>query len=281
MIQPFRWNIQKRNELGTLINEGSIQIDEKFINELALSAARIIAFSDDSRLYFIGRSPENYFDFLNGIYRERKFAALINLFQYSEGRYDMERLRKNEVKLSYLREQMKSIGLSPKVILENKRSTALVDVVYTGSTMKNLIENIRDWTIYERLDWKSVRSKIRIVGITFRTKNSPNTWRWQQQTDAKRILEGIKVKNVSITWGLWNEIGNTQSKVTTSNSPNLWDSDKLEKPIRLKEHLEGLNFAYALNQLAGQKEIRELLKLNMQKQIEMKYKWFREWYDNI
>jgi len=84
MKKPFRWNIEKRNELGSLVNDTPNEIDGEFLNELIKTTSRIIAFSDNSRLFFVGRSPENYFDFLKGIYLNKdEKSDLLNLFQFS------------------------------------------------------------------------------------------------------------------------------------------------------------------------------------------------------
>lgn len=283
MSKPFRWNIEKRNELGSLINEGSIEIERDFILELIESIARIIAFSDNSKIFFIGRSPENYFDFLKGVYCEnRRLKQQINLFQFS-GR----RIKHNELtnyyspKLSELRNQMSSIGLSPKQILSCKYNTALVDLVYSGSTMQNLITILKHWANQEKSDWNNTKTKLRIVGITERTKNSPYTWRWQQQTDSLEILAGIKIKNVSVSRGFWTELGDDQSKVTPSNSISKWDTNELTKPIINKEHIEGLNFAFNLNNLGKNKKVKNYLKAKMNEQSEMNYKWFKDWKQGI
>ncbi|WP_422861539.1 hypothetical protein [Flagellimonas sp. W118] len=147
--------------------------------------------------------------------------------------------------------------------------------------MLNLIEIIKHWSITEKNDWQSIKSKIRIVGVTERTKNSPNTWRWQQQPKSQQVLDGIKVKNVSVGWNFWSELGNNQNKVTPSNSPDKWASEEISRPNINKKHLEGLNFAYKLNILGLNEEVRNRFKTSMQEQIEMEQKWFKEWYKEI
>ena len=278
MNKPFRWNINKRSELGSLIDEKQIEVEEQFINELLKSAARVIAFSDNSKLYFVGRSPENYFDLLKGMYYNTQIEGRLNLFQFS-GRYlDKYEIEKvNSQRIKSLRMHMTEIGLSPRGILKNRLNTALIDLVYTGSTFKNLVTLLKHWSLEEKQDWKSIKSKIRIVGITERTKNSPNTWRWHQQADAKAILDGIKVKNVSVTWKFWTELGNNQKKVTPSNSPDKWESGVLVAPTVNEEHLKGLNFAFRLSKLGMDKQIKSSFLSMLKTQNEMKLKWFKEW----
>ena len=280
MKKPFRWNIEKRNELGSLVNDTPNGIDGEFLNELIKTTSRIIAFSDNSRLFFVGRSPENYFDFLKGIYLNKdEKSDLLNLFQFSGRHLDDDSTNKKSIK--NLKEYMNNIDLSPEGILKSERNTVLIDLVYTGSTMRNLISIIREWSTDEKTDWNGIKRKLRIVGITERTKNSPNTWRWHQQAKSIDILDGIQVKNVSVTWKFWSELGNNQSKVTPSNSPEKWDKEQITQPKINEHYLEGLNFAYNLSSLGQNKEIKAKLKNEMQKQNEMKNKWFKEWYNAI
>jgi len=283
MNKPFRWNIEKRNELGSLINGKPEEIEKEFISELIDSTSRIIAFSNNSELFFIGRSPENYFDFLNGIYsKNNEIKKRINLFQFSGRFFEPNELKKfDSPQFFELRKQMIEIGLSPNTILKRNRNTALIDLIYSGSTIRNLVTIIKNWALNEKADWNGIKSKIRIVGITSRTKNSPNTWRWQQQKESIETLDGIKVKNVSVNWWFWHELGDEQSKVTLPNSASKWINETNTKPEITKERIEGLNFAFYLNNLGKQSNIKEELRASLQKQIEMKNKWFKEWITEI
>ena len=277
MKKPFRWNIEKKNELGKLIFNSIKEIDEEFLSELIESTSRIIAYSNNSRLFFVGRSPENYFDFLKGIYFDTKLKSdSINLFQFS-GRF----FNHNQENVPDLKKYITNIDLSPEAILKSDRNTALVDLVYTGSTMINLVSLFRKWAIEEKKDWNGVKRKLKIVGITERTKNSPNTWRWQQQSNSVGVLEGIQVKNVSVTWPFWSELGNNQSKTTSPYSLEKWGNEETTKPEIDGYHLQGLNFAYSLNSLGRTKEIKTKLKAELQMHDEMKMKWFKEWYNAI
>lgn len=59
-----------------------------------------------------------------------------------------------------------------------------VDATHTGQTFGELYRLIRDWADDERAQWDVIRKKIRFVGVTSRTKTSPNTVRWAQLTCA-------------------------------------------------------------------------------------------------
>jgi len=122
---------------------------------------------------------------------------------------------------------------------------------------------------------------MRIVGITERTKNSPNTWRWQQQADWIELIGESRVKNVSITYGLWTYLGNHQSKTTLSHRPDKWGTTDSEKPQRSTYNREGLQIARQLFLLGRSLEIREELRKHMVKQNEMKFDWFKAYQKGL
>ena len=129
-MKPFRWNIDKRNELRTLIDHNQIEIPADFLNELICSSTRILAFAGNSTIYFVGRSPEVYYDFLSGVLDHNEFIKkILNLFQFSARFFNIGELKGNYLKeLNSLRKYMEDIQLSPKHIRERKTKTAIVDV---------------------------------------------------------------------------------------------------------------------------------------------------------
>jgi len=50
----------------------------------------------------------------------------------------------------------------------------------------------------DRQPWPVIRRKVRFVGVTNRTKTSPNTYRWQQHAAWTRQLPSRAVVNVSL-----------------------------------------------------------------------------------
>ncbi|MDW3650790.1 MAG: hypothetical protein R8P61_27185 [Bacteroidia bacterium] len=276
-VIPFRWNVDKLNELGSLLDYSSIKLDDEFLGELISSAARILAFSGNAYCYFVGRSPENYFDLLTAAFYEQKnLRDRINLFQFSRGYSTFEELlAQNKTEVESLFSYMKEIGLSPQQILGRKEKTAFIDLVYSGSTFEALLSLYKYWTEREKENWPEVRKKMRIVGITERTKNSPNTWRWQQQADWIDLIGESRVKNVSITYGLWTYLGNHQSKTTLSHHPDKWGKEAAEKPERSTYNREGLQIARKIFLLGRSKKGREELRRQLIKQNEMKFDWFK------
>jgi hypothetical protein len=52
--RPFRWDLVRPDQLGTLI-DGIAKPDLWFLDELAESAAKVVARCADGDLYFVGR----------------------------------------------------------------------------------------------------------------------------------------------------------------------------------------------------------------------------------
>lgn len=282
-IIPFRWNIEKVNELGSLVDHKIPNRIPEFKEELLASTARILAFSGDSHGYFVGRSPENYFDFLSGaFYGAKVLKEKFHLFQFSARFYPLHELKtsyRDELDSLFL--YMENIGLAPHQILSRKKGTTFIDLVYTGSTYKILMEMLKYWTDETVKDWSAVRKKIRLVGITSRTKNSPNTERWQQKADWIDLIGTSQVKNVSISWALWSHLGNDQSKATSSHHPKRWNDEDSQVPGRSVYHRTGLSIAYEIFCMGQDEPIRKAFKRELIKQKEMKYRWFKEYVDAV
>ena len=72
MPAVFRWNITRREQLGRLVEGEPAEIHRSVLEELRLCCARVIAMAGDSRLVFIGRSPEQLYDDLQEMVRDVK-----------------------------------------------------------------------------------------------------------------------------------------------------------------------------------------------------------------
>ena len=70
-----------------------------------------------------------------------------------------------------------------QALAQRKRTVALVDVVDTGETLETLLRILKNWNDGLSADWRATARRIRIVGLTWREKTSPNTWRWQQHAE--------------------------------------------------------------------------------------------------
>jgi hypothetical protein len=247
MSIPFRWNIAKREQLGRLVTDKPVVPDAQFVLELRLCASRIIAFASDADLIFIGRSPENLFDYLSGVLTITSWADRCTLVNISLRLNAQAGLRQSypDAILSG-RALLAAYGLSPVEIIERPRPVALIDLVASGETFGHLATVLVEWAREDHFDISALKRKLRFIGITRRTKTSPKTWRWQQQVEWTKHFSSQSIKNVSISPWLWNFWGNEQQKVTLSNPPWRWGADTLSQPNRDPDHLAALNFALYL-----------------------------------
>jgi hypothetical protein len=147
--------------------------------------------------------------------------------------------------------------------------------VATGDTFGRLITFFLNWSKDIEYDWNAVKRRIRLIGITERTKTSPKTWRWQQQASWGSLLESRSVKNVSIPRALWEYLGNYQYKVSRSYTPSRWGDPELSLPSYSEPHIKALRLAYELFELGRTKERRERFVSLLVKEPAMKHEWFR------
>ena len=83
MAKPFRWDIKRREQLGSLVD---VPVEYPFpglIPGLRHACARILALSEDSDLVFVGRSPESFFDYLSGMLLGTSWAGRLCLLNVS------------------------------------------------------------------------------------------------------------------------------------------------------------------------------------------------------
>ena len=273
---PFRWNLTHRNHLGSLIEGERARTYNALTDDLLLCCSRIVAFSDDSNLVFVGRSPESIFDYLSGLLFDSTWFERLELLHFSMRFREESKIREEYPgAIDSLREYFKNLGLHPETIATKKRAVAFVDLVATGDTFGRLITFLFNWSNEIKFDWNAVKRRIRIVGITERKKTSPNTWRWQQHSDWISLLGRGAVKNVSISYDLWNYLGNYQQKVSHSYTPSRWGDPALVSPSYSDDQLMALRLAFDLFELGRTKEKREEFASLLTTQSAMKYNWFR------
>ncbi len=228
-MQPFRWNIAKREQLGGLmadIPRRNLHRDG-FLSDLRRVTARLIAFAEDADLAFIGRTPENFFDYLSGAFADVENAPALNLVHFSlrwagEGGIRSLAPEKRDGFFAYLTQAK----LDAATISRAPAPLALVDFIAEGGTMQNLVELLELQAEHQATDWNAVQRRLRIIGLRVRTHNSPNTWRWQQHQDWLHRIPDTVIKNVSAPGGLIYHLANTQDKVTPAFHPGRWDLDE-------------------------------------------------------
>ena len=242
---PFRWNVSRREQLGRLPEGPEAESYAGLIADLRDCAARVIALCDDSDLVFIGRSPESIFDYLSGALDETSWLDRLSLLNLS-----LRDVAAGELRIGggpdvhVLRRQFSALHLSPREIASRPRPIALVDLVSSGGTLEAVTGALLAWTRDERYDSNAVKRRLRFVGITWRTKTSPNTWRWHQDAEWLAPFRPSVVKNVSISGHMWSYLGNTQKKVSRTQPQWRWRDDEWRfAPPRDPENLESLRLA--------------------------------------
>jgi len=267
-VKPFRWNVARREQLGRLL-AGAYDGDCWWRqDEFQQCCAKVLAYSGGRRLFFVGRSLESMFDYLSGALCDTSWVNRLNLFLFS-----MRFTHVDQPALNAIRDYMRELGLDPRSIAQS--AVTFADLVWSGETFSNLIGLLRDWCAEDGMDWQGVRRSIRIIGVTSRTKTSPNTWRWQQHSEAVRALPAGAVKNVSLEPRLWGYLGDTQAKATPAYNPRRWGDVDVTHPDHKEKYLAGLQEAWNIFEDGRTPESRRSLTRWMTQTTGMQYEWFR------
>lgn len=274
-MKPFRWNLKKREQLGSLLDGDKASIRLTYLDELRECSAKVLARSDQRNLIFVGRSPENIFDYLSGVFQNTSWEDKLDNLNISNRFKKIADIAK-ELPESYksLKQHCELLNLSPKQLISSETGICFVDLVYEGSTFERLFEFYDRWCIEEKADSASVWKKLRFLGITSRTKNSPNTWRWYQQADWISNHRDLTAQSISIDQYFWSHMGDYQPKTINPNPPEGWSDESILSPPRSEKRLEALRIAYEIYKFGlNDKEnfSKELAKLQ-----EYKEPWLRK-----
>jgi hypothetical protein len=247
---PFRWDVVTPDRLGSLLG-GTTAPDLWFLDDLVMSAGKVLARSGNGDLVFVGRSLDSMFDLLGGALAncrdERQLCRLPLSFQ-RPGVGSWRRWRRRPLtpaEQAQARRILGSIAVTPRGLARRRRPVTFVDVVHRGSTFTELFDLLRTWIDDAREPWPVIRRKVRFVGVTSRTKTSPNTYRWQQQAAWTRQLPARAVVNVSLHPFVWSYFGDHQTKLTRSFRPEQWLAEA-EGPLRDERTRQALAEAAAL-----------------------------------
>ena len=224
-----------------------------------------------SHLYFIGRTPENFFDYLSGIFDDIDEKSSINLAQFSmrgDGNAGLNAI--SSQKTSALFEYFKSIKLDAASIANAPRPVALIDYVALGGTFRNLVNLLHLQAKQDRVDWNAVQRRLILIGVRMRTKNSPNTWRWQQNQNWLGLIPDATIKNVSADPDFIHYLANHQPKVTFSFHMRRWGNSRQAYPKSL-EQAKALAFALALYDHGRSKSERQAFAARLSQHTQMKY----------
>lgn len=273
MTRPFRWSLANREQLGHLPD---LAVDARppnraFMAELRRASARILALSHGADLAFIGRTPENFFDYLSGVFLTVQDAPALHIVQYSlrwPGEAGIAGLAPDKVDALF--DYFRAEGIDPASIATGPRPLALVDFIASGGTMHHLIELLKRQSETDGVDWNSVQRRLMIIGLTRRTKNSPNTWRWQQNQSWLHLIPDTKIVNVSADWGFIYDLANVQRKVTPSNHPGRWGEAEGRGEPPSNDQLAALAFAINLFDRGQTREERLALAAGIAKTHQMR-----------
>lgn len=274
-MKPFRWNLKKREQLGSLLDGEKGSVVLHYLDELRECAAKVLARSDQRNLIFVGRSPENIFDYLSGVLQNTSWEYNIENLNISN-RFKKIADIANQLPESYksLKQHCELLHLSPAQLISSETGVCFVDLVSEGNTFDRLFEFYDRWCAEEKADLASVWKKLRFLGITIRTKNSPNTWRWYQHADWITNNRDLTAQSISIDHEFWSHMGDYQPKTINPNPPEKWNDESILSPPRSENRLEGLRVAYEIYQFGlSDKEnfSKELAKLQ-----EYKEPWLRK-----
>jgi len=219
---PFRWDLVTPSQLGTLLD--GVPTPTVANPELARCSGRVLARSGNGDLAFVGRSLDSMFDLLSGALSGVHAAPMLHRLPLSFAREWQGRARRalTAGELDVARDLLTSAGVTPHALARRSRPVTFVDVAFTGQTFGELYSLIRDWVDDECAQWDVISKKVRFVGVTSRTKTSPNTVRWAQQQPWRSELPRKSVMSVSMEARLWSYLGDYQPKLTRSFTPERW-----------------------------------------------------------
>jgi hypothetical protein len=265
---PFRWKLAGQPRLGSLLEGERERSYRGFFDDLRECCVRVVASAADGDLVFVGRSPESIFDYLTGVLSGTSWSERAVLVNFSMRHSAVEELARTDAgAVAAIREQLAALGLSPGEIAASARPKVFVDLVYGGNTFGHLLGLLEHWAADTRVDAAAVRRRIRFLGITIRTKNSPNTWRWYQQVEWARRLPRSSVRSVSIPFGLWSYLGDNQKKVARWHPPARWGAEDASLPPRDEDALKALRLAHRIHERGRAERSRFAAELAAQGQL--------------
>jgi len=272
---PFRWKIESPDELGSLIKP-DFELNDWLLSSIRYCAARILAFSQNSRLVFVGRSLDNVHDYLSAILENTSWSNRLARLNISLYGHSIDNIEKNYPKsFNSLKKYFEELDIDPVAIKRYKLPTSFVDVVSEGGTYGQIFKLLNNWSNELQNDSVAMNKKIRFIGITLRKKTSPNTWRWQQQTEWTKYLKSSNIRNVSVDYGFWDRVANYQPKVTKSFTPKMWETEQAQSPIHSEERIKALNEAHSLYNSGKSKDEKQLFVKELLNKQSMKLDWLR------
>lgn len=282
-VVPFRWDVRRREQLGRLVEApppgrppGAWKPAKwrELLPEVRACSARVLARAGDARLVFVGRSPENLFDYLTGALAETGWSDRCDLLSLSIPWGDVHDVLPRP-SVEALHAHFRALRLSPAEIASAPRPVAFVDMVASGTTFGSLAATLATWARAEGVDPDAVRRRLRFVGITIQGKNSPNAWRWFQRAEWARDFSRTALRGVSAPYWFWTELANYQAKTMRSNGAEHWGTDNLMRAPRDPEAFAALKLAVRLHEHARTRDERARFAALLTARVEMREPWLR------
>lgn len=272
---PFRWKIESPDELGSLIKP-DFKLNDWFLSSVRYCASRILALSQNSRLVFVGRSLDSVHDYLSAILEDTNWNNRLSRLNISLYGQSIEYIQQKYIKsFRSLKKYFEELEIDPISIKKNKIPTSFVDVVSEGGTYEQIFKLLNNWSTELQNDSLVMNKKIRFIGITLRKKTSPNTWRWQQQTEWTKYLKSSNIKNISMDYCFWTHVANHQPKITKSFTPKMWETEIAKLPIHSEDVIKALNEAHCLYNVGKSKTEKSLFVKELLNKESMKLDWLR------
>lgn len=280
MTAPFRWDLSRREQLGALVDPETNpppEMREEDRLELRRVAARVLAMSQGADLAFIGRTPENLFDYLSGAFLGLPRLPELALVPFSlrwmpEGGLEQMPAANRKGLLNHIRGSI----LSPEKVASSASGVALVDFVAYGGTFQSLTAVLMATALEDGIDWNAVQRKLTYIGLRSRTKNSPNTHRWQQKAGWLDLVPDAQVRNVSCEPGWIMLLANWQPKTTPPFSFGRWPEEEDAPVPRRPENLEALAMAVSLFDLGNTRDERHALAGEMAETFQYRHRSVRQ-----
>jgi hypothetical protein len=283
-VVPFRWDVRRREQLGRLLDAPEAPLPYWYPNrpawdetlaEIRTCCARVVGRAGDARLVFIGRSPENLFDYLTGALADTAWADRCDLLNVSMPGVVQAGGEIPRVAVDAFRAQLRALELTPAQIASAPRPVALVDLVSRGGTFGSLADSLAVWAREVRVDVNAVRRRLRFVGLTPRTKNSPNTWRWFQRVSWAGDFPRGALRGVSIPGWFWGHLGVYGEKMMPSNDCTRWGTEDLMRPVHDPETIGALRMALRIHEHARTRDERARFAAELVARDEMREPWLR------
>lgn len=271
--RPFRWDVTRRERLGSLVARPGE--DLWYLEELEACAAKVLARCGNARqLYFVGRSPASICDYLTGALESTSWGhRLVRLPFSMRWEDDRRRVLGDPGLRQRLQTNLGALGLHPNDLQRGRGGIAFVDLVAGGGTFANLAVLLHAWTREVGAQWDVVRNKLRFVGITAERPPYPGMGRLQDQAPGLELVPRSAITQISINGRVWNHFGDDQAKVERRFHLRRWD--QFEGPTYEDDVLDALATAVALVELGRTLPARRRLSGLMAAEREFCERWLR------